>query len=708
MPIVLLFLLLAVFCSRAPGDGVIHLAFALRALACAGSFTGLWLVSAFGLGRLWRPLFASARRARTLQFACGLATALWLAHLLGWLGISTTFVGAFAPFLLGAALVVVDARTLADEVRKIRLPPSSLFPVAGVSILLLASASLPGWLWESEANGYDVLSYHLRLPEEWLGLGRLQGLQHNFFSFMPSYVEAAYLEIAAIWGSMQASNGLPMLCAQFLQAWLAVLVAGMIAVTVSEHPASDCIRNDIACAFGAACFVLTPWVQVTGSLAYDEMAVCALLTGALVAANEEGIPVGRRGVLTGWLVGAALCAKLTSALLGAPIVLLLLIHCSFRWWPRAAGAVATGIALALAPYATRNFVATGNPVFPFATSLLGMAHWQADQFARWHGAFGFEGTLAQKLAAAWREAVVHPQWAGIQWLIIAAIACGLAMPAVRRATLELGSLILLGAAAWFVLTPKVTRYLIPLLVPGSIVCGIVAGELLRRAQRSALVVTVCLAVVVVLSTRSIANFESQRGGNPLAFVSPLAFGLRSGRPFIGRDGSEEEPPMTYFVNFRLPPQSLVYVIGEARMLYVEKPVAYFTAWDRWWLADLVHAYPDDPARWARSLADRGVTHIWVNDAELQRMWETGLSDPAITVDLVHRFVGTLGPPVARSAASTLYALVPSPETDAGLEFRSTLDVALRGPSPHGTQRVFITTNRAGKTPWLANPPKGSP
>jgi hypothetical protein len=45
-----------------------------------------------------------------------------------------------------------------------------------LAVLLLAACCPPGTLWRSEALGFDVLSYHLQLPREWLAGGRLAPL----------------------------------------------------------------------------------------------------------------------------------------------------------------------------------------------------------------------------------------------------------------------------------------------------------------------------------------------------------------------------------------------------------------------------------------------------------------------------------------------------------------------------------------------------
>ena len=76
--------------------------------------------------------------------------------------------------------------------------------VPALALLLVAASSPPGWLWDSEGRGYDALEYHLQLPQEWLRMGRLAPLEHNVYSFLPGYIEAAFYHLAVATGATAA------------------------------------------------------------------------------------------------------------------------------------------------------------------------------------------------------------------------------------------------------------------------------------------------------------------------------------------------------------------------------------------------------------------------------------------------------------------------------------------------------------------------
>ncbi|MEZ6319149.1 MAG: hypothetical protein R3B49_10435 [Phycisphaerales bacterium] len=65
-----------------------------------------------------------------------------------------------------------------------------------IGVLVVACASPAGWLWDSEFGGFDALAYHLELPQEWMQrAGRVWPVDHNVYSYLPSYVEAAYVQV---------------------------------------------------------------------------------------------------------------------------------------------------------------------------------------------------------------------------------------------------------------------------------------------------------------------------------------------------------------------------------------------------------------------------------------------------------------------------------------------------------------------------------
>jgi hypothetical protein len=652
--------------ASSPAETLARFVFVIESLLFAGSVSLAWLASATGWGRLWRPLFREASHPFILQFGCGVATLLWLDHALGFAGLLPLRPVAWALAAFGLGLVVHQLRRsspiLADW---IRIPPTALLAVPPLAILVVAASSTPGWLWDSEMFGFDTLEYHLQLPAEWLAAGRLTSLHHNVYSCLPSYVEAAYLHIASAFGSMYAAGGLVMRAAQFLHAGLTVSVALMAASFVAGRLRGKGAGSTAALAGGVvvAAVLSPPYVQVDGSLANNEMAMSVLFLAGLVAVVESSMSAAAKGAVVGWLSGVAAGAKLTAIfMVAAPLALLLAFFPSRR---RSYASAAGLGALALLPYFLRNALDTGNPVFPFATGLFGLGHWSPEQLERWAQWHRFSGPLRERLAFAWTGGVAHPLWSVFfGWVLAAAAAAW-----VHRETRKLCNLLILviavQLACWITLTHLLARFLLPVLAPAGILIGLATGLAAARwpaaASRRLAFAVACLAVVP-MTVASFRNVAVQRGGDPAQFVGSEAFDIRTGRYFVEHPDLAAAAPIEYATNHRLPQGSVVYFIGESRVLFATGPKIYNTAWDRSLLGDLMRRFPEDPARWARGLADLGVTHVRVSMAELDRMQRSDrISDPLVSLPVVERFLDRFGRPLARIGnASALHELRPPP------------------------------------------------
>jgi hypothetical protein len=108
----------------------------------------------------------------------------------------------------------------------------------------------------------------------------------------------------------------------------------------------------------------------------------------------------------------------------------------------------------------------------------------------------------------------------------------------------------------------------------------------------------------------------------------------------------------------------VYLLGEARPLYLTAPTLYNTTWDTWPLGEAMRRHPGDPAAWAAELRQQGVTHVFYNEAELQRLRSSGRgwADPILTPQAVNDFLQR-NARLVRSwpeAGCALFELAPAP------------------------------------------------
>jgi hypothetical protein len=659
------------------------------AWAAAATLSSIWLpvlylLGALGWGRVLRPLLrrddGSLTHAVALQWGLGLAAMFTLSHLLGALG---AFGGSLGPMIaLGVVLAGVGlalhqgiSHAIASRGVFVIDPWPWLGVILALPMLLIPSLAPPGWLWGSEFGGYDSLSYHLQLPNEWLASGRLVPLEHNVYSFLPSYIEAAFMHLGAMSFAPPTLDGLPaglaagtgwrLIACQQLHALLTVLAA-VLCGCAARHAVELCPLDAKAresaqrWAFPLASGIVlfTPWSVVVGSLSYNENAMLALLAAAMIPALDARLAPWRRAILTAVLVGVACGVKPTAMLFGAPVVAIALLATLpiKRWLLVAAVGAAVGLAT-LSPWMIRNAMHGGNPVFPYAAGVFGSAHWTPEQVQRFRDGHHERATLMTRLALAVRpdatdpagprhRGMMHPQWALAFPAAAACLILTLASTRTRRLAVILGAGLTAQLLVWLLATHVQSRFLLPTLLPISMLLGLAAAAP-RAPDARAIGLRALLALPIVLAGWSTARiYGEERGGRPNAatIAGPGAFSgalikaeLAAAPPREREQVLASLPPQSA-VNLSIPPDARVLLVGDATPLYLRQPLAYATTWDAWpWTQAFIEAR-EDPAMTTALLRQKGFEFALVNVAEVSRLARSGFADPAVTEAHVMRWM----------------------------------------------------------------------
>ena len=633
-----------------------------------GILAAVW-VGALGLGvPIRKALAPDARHWIVLQFAAGLGAMMMLDWLLAAFGLMNGWT-SWGVCGIGTAVLTYH---FADARSRDRWHPENwpsppwtlLLALPALGVMIVACTCPPGALWSMEAFAYDVTSYHLQVPREWMALGRMASLEHNVYSHLPMLSEAAYMQLGAMFGHVY----LAVYTTQLFHVSAAVMAAVAIAAVISDHVDGE------AGALGSVLLLAMPWTLITGSLAYNEMFVLAFGAAAVMLAFDESARTTRGAVLIGVLCGLATLAKLPAGpMIALPVVLIVLLglnrngrHATggdsiVSWQPRLAAFVVLGVALALGPYFVRNAVWTGNPVFPFATGVFGTAHWTPELAKRWHTGHASSGLAhgLQMLPRQWLlntgfgamagGAVDHREATDIArfnteygvpllWLVVAAGA-GLLLAWRDGKRLAWAMLLLMAVQiiVWLVLTHHQSRFLIPTLLPGAILAGAGLGRLRDLTDKSAPAVfgvaAVGLSAVFTISsyntlvthTRTILD-ESGRTVHlpPYLLVDSLTDPAdpttnQPGRPF------GQHP-----INL-LPPKSRVLMVADAgNLLYIQRAVTYNTAFDNTLLGEIIDTHDGNPNAAIIDLLTRGYTHVWVHDGEIARLSASYGFDTRIT------------------------------------------------------------------------------
>jgi len=690
-------------------------------LNCYGSlllsilFIAGCIVLAIPLRRFWSSSTESAASdSSAITAAVGLSLGLTLTHIIGQSGlfrIGALPIGAMLIPAIGAATLIWGLASLVQRARAGLIPRPSyqyLFWAPAIGILLTAASSPPGWLWDTEFGGFDALSYHLQLPQEWFVANRIEPVRHNVYSYLPSYMEAVFTSFAhygrlpqndatgfgngfgLLTPDASGQNAWLALACQHVHALITLLGAWIIAALARTMGASRPISLVIA-----ACALATPWFIVTGSLAYNEGAVIALFAGAMLVAAQRDLSPTLRGMLCAFIIGVACGCKPTAILFCAPPVAILLLGTTpVRTWPKlAAAGIAVGI-LSLSPWLLRNILNCGNPVFPYLHTLFGDAHWTSEQFSRYAGAHHANEPLLDRLkllifadssnpsspqSQGQHRGILHPQFGWLSLILVGSSAYVLFASHTRR----VGMLLVLGlisqVVAWVFFTHIQSRFLLPVLVPVAALFAlalsprprdITAPSVLANADRSSRLAFWIAALMAGLQTFTLGSvFGTQRRSDPNALLL-LGPGMLSGElaraewsllNATEKATLESNLSAAAWMNLKGIGGSSLLLIGDSTPFYFGGRAGpagaeigdglprYNVTWDRSIITAALAGSGQDAAAqdaaMSQAIKDAGITHILVNSAELSRLARSGWLDPFLSPAILQRWFAANAVPV---------------------------------------------------------------
>ena len=523
----------------------------LRALPSVG-LAWLWWVAARGYGHWLLP------GSSDMGPVVGVVGLVFLDQCLGRLGLMdlTSAWGLLALGLLGYR------RTTPSSLGWPQMEWTWMLPLA---VLGTAALVPPGWLWDTEFGGYDVLSYHLALPADWWTLGRMGPLTTNAYSGLPGGAESAFLHLHALSGGTHDVTG---------------LAAQMLCAILMIHTASLLHHKNAA---AALVFLMTPWIMVTGSMAYTEAFV--MLPACAMILHLRGSDGSEQACCLGLLAGGIALAKPSAALLLALPLAVLFFAAPNRRQPKPA-LLSIGIAIIVSmPWLLDNTLNVGSPFFPLLTGIFGLGHWTEIQSANWEAAHTGGGSLA----TLWTEWLAyrsfgHWQWSVTPWLVVV----GLGM-APKSDRIKDGLAVGLGLAVFVLLTHAQSRFLVPMLP----LFALIAARPLSRLPQG---------LVWVMLLVPMATFLGQRQGVPTA-----AFGQAA--VLDGRTTIPDAPPSPMAEVRSLPESAKVLGVGVADGWRFSR-VARHAVWDTGPFDEL------DPT----ALLNDGWTHVLVDDTMLQ-VWD---------------------------------------------------------------------------------------
>ncbi|MCH8242687.1 MAG: hypothetical protein IH897_08760, partial [Planctomycetes bacterium] len=496
---------------------------------------------------------------------------------------------------------------------------------------VLVTTNAPGFIWQEEGYGYDILEYHLQVPKEYYQAGRISYLPHNVYGSFPSVVEMLYL-LNMVLLEDDVDTGTSANLIHFSFAVLTVFAAWVLGSLWSRR----------AGVVSGVTMATTGWLAYLSGLAYVEngmlffgLAATAVLLRSSRDALDEAAPGDslltrrRHMALAGLFAGFACGCKYTAVpmIAGPLLVATFLLPKQTIRHKFENGLIFVLLALvSFSPWLIRNVVTTGNPVFPLANRVFdasppGWGPEQTDRWERGHRPGESERTFVGRLQALWNH-VPADKYQRFGPAVILLGLVGLLRRKRDRTDLILVVILSLQLVVWLFATHLYARLAVVFLIPLALLAG--RGVMVGGRRATLLISVLCVG----------ACWNFYFAANLVR--AEEAFGA-SGSTFYHGD----QPGYEYFklVNDELPSDAKILLVGEARAFYFRRPVSYNVVFNRNPFAQVVRNADSDQqiVDW---LVDEGFTHVLVNWLEIKRLRASYGFAPEIDEPLFERLAQT--------------------------------------------------------------------
>lgn len=627
---------------------------------------GSMLLAAWSVGQLLLRALGIELNARVERavFACGLGLSAWSLVTLG-LGLAGLLSRSLVVLLMLVAITAefklrsrqrrllfggrkkrVDGLLERRFLGGARLPMAISIAVAPFLLAMLLGAMLP-------TVDFDVKEYHLQGPKEWYQQGRITFLPHNVYTSFPFLTE-----MLSLWGMVLRGDWFrgALIGQVVLMSFAPLCAAAVFAIGRRVSPTAGWI--------GAGVYLTIPWVYRISVIAYTEGALAFYLAATFLAwlvirdDTSDAVPP-RRVLLCGLLAGSALACKYPGLVsvtipMGVAVVLTAARRAGridLRGATRAAALFSLGVAITFGPWALKNLVQTGNPVYPLAWTIFGGRDWTPELNDKWKSGHapkvnwsdpaGIPGDLwnqAQEIAV--NTPLQSPLVFGLAPLALIA-----AWPLWRRLTGDAASsstrrlVVALVVYAgwlfltWWGLTHRIDRFWLPMLPTLCVLAGIGGAMLVEKLDRlfdsghraAGRLLSFGFAGAAILATvyDLVVATSAQLGGfNPYLMEESAARRL-----------AMQQTPSIAVLAERLPAGARVLLVGEAAVFDAPFELRYNTVFD----FELLQGWAtDDPFSLDKTdiplksrdeilatLRAHGITHVFVNWMEILRYREYG-------------------------------------------------------------------------------------
>jgi 4-amino-4-deoxy-L-arabinose transferase-like glycosyltransferase len=524
--------------------------------------------------------------------------------------------------------------------------PHAVLLVAAGAIAILGASSLGVF--------YDQWNYHLAFPFQWLREGTIITYPRHAYSYFPANMGLLYTYGLATGGGWTA---------QLIHWWMGALTVGAVGSLAGRFFASSG-------AVAAIILAATPGVIELAAVAGADLGVAAFFLCAWLAvlrATDSHENSRRWYVLGGIFLGLSVGSKyLAILLLAIPFGLVLPLFSKSMGGRKQTDPsglttllIFTGTAILIwSPWAIRNVIATGDPVYPYLSGFvssstmettddgedladgIGGFGWDPDRlfFAVTLGAFdsgdvgGRVGPVFLWLMPLWLVQLIRRQTSRYERLFASATFLGLLLAS---------------------LIPSFGRYLIPLLASCAVGCGASFQRLIHRLSKSwATALSTILFVILIgnLNPFPLGHLQRQIG---------VSVGVIDEEKFLSTYVSHY--PAIEYINRELPADAMVYPVAEARSFRIERRLLLEDQIETPLVVEIAES-TRSTAQMVERFRTLGVTHILVNQLEARRMAEINHRDDYLVTDdpaarrRIREFFGGALPVVWQNRHLTVFQL----------------------------------------------------
>ena len=651
------------------------LAFLLGAFAVIGTTA---------LGRIAFTLFKGVlrpSRGETLFFSGTLGLTLLSTYSLA-LGLCGKANGRILP-LLSIGFIVGVALLVRAWTRRVKVSPNSKTPIKRPSsgkygrlrkylqprfipqATLVLFCSFYIFAATQPIFEYDALEYHIQGAREIYETGKITFVPHNVYANMPLGIEQYYVvgfNLARDLGyDGQNILRIGSLIGKTIISSLALLTAlGLVCFCRRFFP-----RAPNSGVFSALLYLSIPGIFDVFSNGLNECAlalvILALTYALLLSLRNRNSNCFLSSSLLGCFAGLAISTKYTGVVFITTPFLLFLAFV-LRWKRNSCLKVLTCVLLFTSSAAligggwyARNFMSTGNPVYPLAYSVFGDStnQWNPEIDARWKKAhssseFGVKAALDASNRVVCGETLSSPFSVFIPFVFAVPI-IGLVRNKFKTANLGEEDLLsvsfvlltILYALCWFFGTHRLTRFLLPITPIVVILFGVHVSHSLSSVSKS-LKITVCsLSLLSLLYSGLIIDIVGQ------GRMAPLRSLERDPMRFAPASIFFNDRPEVLQVDAKDCVQNKLLLVGDAKAAAFRVPVLYSTCWNNSPIMPILNegvvrnddgqiVRVEDPNLIIENFHKAGVSFIYVDFNEITRFTSPGnygINNPELTSSL---------------------------------------------------------------------------